>query len=163
MRYFELIYLTGSVIKFLRSTEVCSPFGCKFFGKNQQKAARQVSNKSATNPLSSPRKRIYETTVTFAVTLLFLTPCPSQHHSCSNPIITGLIAKRLKKPFCSTFWLLSASPSCFITSWSRRCGMMGPIFVSASHHCTSAPQPKYTSERAYTHTHTCVHLSCGCL
>lgn len=156
MCYFELIYLTAC-IKF-QSLAYLLKFVLPLVAstwQNHQKAARQVSNKSATNPLSSPRNRVFETAVTSSLTPLFLTSCPSQHHLCANPIISGLIAKCLKKPFCSTFWLLSALSSCFITSWSRRCGMMGPIFVFTSHHCTSATQPQYTSERTCTHTRAC--------
>lgn len=74
----------------------------------------------------------------------FLSSCPSQHHLCANPIISGLIAKCLRRPFCSTFWLRSVLSACFITSWSGCCGMMGPILVFASHHCPSAPQSQYT-------------------
>lgn len=72
MCYFELIYLTGFVMKFLRTND-WSLFSLWFqvLGKNQQKAAKQVSNKSATNPLSTPRNGIYETTATLRVTLCF--------------------------------------------------------------------------------------------
>lgn len=140
-------------------TEDCSYIGCKFLTISTESSQTSLQ-KSATNPLSFPRNRIYETTAALTLTLFF-SSCPSQHHLCVNPIISGLIAERLRRPFCSTFLLLSVLSPCFITSWSRCCGMMGPIFVFASHHCPSAPQPQYTSERTHAQR-TCVHPSCGC-
>lgn len=161
MCFFEHIYFTDFALKVLLSGLYCHepslptlkvdwlkivPPLVASSWQYQQKAARQVFK----NLL--PILCLFDS---------FFSSCPSQHHLCANPIISGLIAERLRRPFCSTFWLLSVLSPCFITSWSRCCGMMGPIFVFASHHCPSAPQPQCTSERTHVQR-MCVHPSCGC-
>lgn len=119
--------------------------------QNQQQAAKQVSNKSATNPLSTPRNGIYETTATLRVTLCF-----SYFMSFTAPFVCEshhLRFNRKKRRFVPRFGCFPCLALLRVDL--LRCGMMEPILVFATHHCTSAPPPKYTSKRTCAHIRAC--------